>query len=56
VKTEWKMLTGPGTVTFSNPNMARTRATFTAPGSYTLELSATDSELASTLRVVVQVS
>ena len=56
VTTGWKMLTGPGTVTFSNPNQPRTRATFTAPGTYTLELSASDSELASTLRVVVTVS
>jgi hypothetical protein len=52
----WKVLKGPGTVTFSNPDAARTRATFTTPGVYELLLSATDSELGAELRVVVNVS
>jgi hypothetical protein len=52
---EWKMLNGPGQVTFSNPRAARTRAAFTAPGVYALELSATDSEFASSLRVIATV-
>ena len=43
-------------MTFSNPSEARTKASFAAPGQYELELSATDSELSSTLRVVVSVS
>jgi hypothetical protein len=51
----WKSLQGPGTVTFSNPTAARTRANFSAAGTYALELSATDSELASSLRVIVNV-
>jgi hypothetical protein len=53
---EWKMLKGPGQVTFSNPRAARTRATFTTPGLYELELSATDSEFSTSLRVVAKVS
>ena len=52
---EWKMLKGPGQVTFSNPRAARTRASFTAPGAYALELSATDSEFSTTLRVIATV-
>ena len=53
---EWKALKGPGTVTFSNPRAARTRATFTAPGLYELQLSATDSEFSTVLRVIAKVS
>jgi hypothetical protein len=52
----WKMLSGPGTVTFSNPNAARTRATFTTAGLYELELTATDSELTARARINVKVS
>lgn len=52
----WKMLKGPGSVTFSDPAQPRTKATFTVPGRYELELSATDSELATALRVVVTVT
>jgi hypothetical protein len=51
----WKQTTGPGTVTFENPSAARTRATFSAPGAYELELSATDGELSTTTRVIVTV-
>ena len=52
----WKMLKGPGSVTFSDAAQPRTKATFTVPGRYELELSATDSELATALRVVVTVT
>ena len=52
----WKMLKGPGSVTFSDPTQPRTTATFTVPGRYELELSATDSDLATALRVVVTVT
>ena len=41
---QWKMLKGPGTVNFTIPASARTKATFSAAGLYELELSATDSE------------
>jgi hypothetical protein len=54
--TEWKMLKGPGTVKFENPQAARTHATFSAPGSYELELSASDSELSSNTRISVNVT
>jgi hypothetical protein len=49
----WKVLNGPGTVTFENASAARTRATFSAPGQYELELTASDSELSATARVAV---
>ncbi len=38
----WKMYSGPGTVTFGNAALTNTTATISAPGIYTLELSADD--------------
>ena len=46
----------PGNRDVFEPRLAPDRGLFTAPGIYALELSATDSELSSTLRVVVTVS
>jgi hypothetical protein len=51
----WKQISGPGTVTFQNASAARTRASFSAPGAYELELSATDSELSGNIRLTVNV-
>jgi hypothetical protein len=51
----WKMVSGPGTATFENANAARTRATFSAPGTYELELIGSDGELTNTARVVISV-
>ena len=39
----WKLYSGPGTVTFGNVTQTNTTAAFSAPGVYTLELSANDS-------------
>jgi len=52
----WKQLNGPGPARFSNPDAARTKATFAAPGTYELELSASDSEFTSSTRVTVNVA
>ena len=52
---EWKVLSGPGTVKFTIPGAARTKAIFSAPGLYELELSATDSEFTQRTRVNVKV-
>jgi hypothetical protein len=41
----WTVISGPGTVTFSNPNAAQTSATFSALGSYVLQLNANDTQL-----------
>jgi len=38
----WSKISGPGAVTFSNPNNAVTTAQFSAVGSYVLRLSASD--------------
>jgi hypothetical protein len=39
---QWELYSGPGTVTFGNAALTNTAATFSAPGIYTLELSADD--------------
>jgi len=39
---QWTNYAGPGTVSFGNPAQTNTTATFSAPGVYTLELSAAD--------------
>jgi len=52
---EWKQLSGPGTTTFTNAKAARTRATFSAPGVYQLQLTATDSEFTRSTLVNVTV-
>lgn len=51
----WKKISGPGAVTFSDPTAARTRASFSEPGTYQLELSANDSERESRLQLTVTV-
>ena len=52
---EWKLLKGPGTVTFTIPGSARTKATFSAPGVYELELTASDGEFTERTRLNVKV-
>jgi hypothetical protein len=39
---QWKLYSGPGTVTFSDASLTNTTASFSKPGSYTLMLSADD--------------
>jgi hypothetical protein len=51
----WKQLNGPAPVTFENAAVARTHATFSAAGSYELELSASDGELSAITRILVVV-
>jgi len=52
----WSKVSGPGTVSFSNPNQAITMASFSAAGVYTLRLTANDSQLTSSDDVVVTVN
>ena len=52
---EWKVLNGPGAVKFTIPGSARTKAIFSAPGAYELELTATDSEFTQRTRLNVTV-
>jgi hypothetical protein len=52
----WKKISGPGSVTFSSPDTAATRATFGAPGDYELELTGNDGEKRGSVRVKVAVA
>lgn len=52
----WKMLSGPGTVTFVDASQAATRARFSAAGVYELELSATDGEHTNSVKIKVTVN
>src|SRR4030042_4635681 len=47
VTTLWSMVSGPGVVTFANPNSPTTTASFSSSGSYVLRLTTNDSELIS---------
>ena len=51
----WRSVTGAGPVQFSDARSARTIATFSTPGAHALELTASDSEFTTTLRVLVTV-
>ena len=51
----WQKLSGPGNVTFTPPETARTHATFSAPGTYELELAANDGALTGRARINVTV-
>jgi len=52
----WKQISGPGAVIFGNAAALRTSATFSAPGTYTLRLTATDSALSASDDVVIVVN
>jgi hypothetical protein len=42
ITVQWTQLSGPGTVTFEHPTQPTTHATYTAPGTYMLQIAATD--------------
>jgi len=52
----WSVVSGPGTVTFDNPQQASTTATFSQTGTYVLRLTANDSDLITDDDVVVTVN
>ena len=52
----WKKISGPGTVTFSEAGLPATRARFGEAGVYELELSATDTERAGSVKIKVTVT
>jgi len=56
VTTMWSKVSGPGTVTFNNPNAVDTTATFDFPGVYTLRLTANDGVLQAFADVVITVN
>jgi len=51
----WSVVSGPTTVTFSSPSTAVTQATFTAPGAYVLQLSASNMQYTATSQTAVYV-
>ncbi|MBD2206810.1 hypothetical protein H6G33_20920 [Calothrix sp. FACHB-1219] len=53
--TTWSKVSGPGNVSFANAGKEDTTATFSAPGSYVLQLQASDSKLTNSDRVSVLV-
>ena len=53
--TAWSLVSGPGTVTFANSNSLATTATFSAAGTYVLQLVGNDALLTSTDAVTVTV-
>jgi RHS repeat-associated protein len=55
VTTTWSVVSGPGTVAFTDPHSAATTAVFSAPGAYTLRLSASDTEFTVSDDVVITV-
>jgi len=54
--TSWTKVSGAGTVTFGNPSLANTQATFSAAGVYVLQLTASDSELSTSSNVTITVN
>jgi hypothetical protein len=52
----WSKQSGPGTVSFGDPNQASTIAAFSTPGSYVLQLVANDSSLQTLDTVAITVS
>jgi RHS repeat-associated protein len=52
----WSAVSGPGTVTFSNPDAASTTGTFSASGAFVLRLTASDGQLSSSDDLTVTVS
>ncbi|HEY3003520.1 MAG TPA: right-handed parallel beta-helix repeat-containing protein [Kribbellaceae bacterium] len=56
VTTAWSQVSGPGTTTFGNPAAVDTTASFSAAGTYVLQLSASDGALSAgdTVQITVQ--
>jgi VWFA-related protein len=55
VLTTWSQVSGPGTVTFADPNAVDTTATFSGAGTYVLSLTANDAEFVANDNVTVTV-
>ncbi len=52
----WSKVSGPGTVTFDNPNSILTTATFSSTGSYVLRLTANDGQLSASDDIAITVA
>jgi K319L-like, PKD domain len=56
VTTTWKKVSGPGDVNFADAGNPRTTATFSAAGTYEIELDASDGQLTGSKKVTVVVA
>lgn len=56
ISVTWSKVSGNGTVTFANPTLAATTATFSTAGSYTLRLTASDTLLNASDDIIVTVN
>jgi RHS repeat-associated protein/uncharacterized repeat protein (TIGR01451 family) len=56
LSTQWTEVSGPAAVTFSNPNSPNTSISLPAAGTYVLKLSASDSQLTSSVNVTITVN
>jgi len=56
VTTTWSFVSGPAAVTFANASLPITTATFTAPGTYVLRLTANDSQFTASDDVTITVN
>ncbi len=54
--TTWSPISGPGTVTFGDPNVQDTTATFSATGTYVLQITANDGQYIVSDEVMVTVN
>jgi RHS repeat-associated protein len=54
--TTWSMLSGPGTVSFTNPNVTVTDAQFSVTGIYVLRLTASDGQFSASDDITVHVN
>jgi RHS repeat-associated protein len=52
----WSMVSGPGTVSFTNSNALTATASFSQPGSYVLRLTASDTQLSTSSDVTIIVT
>ncbi len=52
---QWTQISGPGTASFSNASLAGSTVTFSAVGTYVLQLSACDSQYTTTLTLTITV-
>ena len=55
MSTLWSQVSGPGTATFANPNIANTTVSFDIAGSYVLRLTASDSILSTSDDIIYTV-
>jgi hypothetical protein len=53
ITTAWSEISGPGSVVFGNPGALATTANFSAPGTYQLQLAASDGQAATVAGVTV---